>query len=58
MSWSLRPGMIDTLSIRVGLELKMFTPCGRGNCLLKEAVFEDFQTLSVKWGKFTVRGGC
>ena len=35
----------------------MFIPCGRGNCLLKEAVIEDFQTLSIKCGKFTVSGG-
>ena len=26
----------------------MLTPCGWGNCLLKEAVIEDFQKLSVK----------
>ena len=35
----------------------MFTPCVQGTCLLKGAVIEDFQTLSVKCGKFTVRVG-
>ena len=44
LSWSLRPGKIDTLSIRVGLEVKKISKM----CLLKEAVIEDFQTLCVK----------
>ena len=35
----------------------MFSPRGRGYCLLKEAVNEDFQTLSVECGKFRVRVG-
>ena len=34
----------------------MFNPCGRGNCLLKEAVIEDFQTLSIKCGKMYSQG--
>ena len=59
MSWSLRPGEIDTLSMRVKIEVKRISKmCGRGNCLLKESVIEDFKTLSVKCGKFTLRGGC
>ena len=63
MSWSLRPGRIDTLSIRVVFVVKKrskmcLPPCGRGYCLLEEAVIEDLHTLSVECGKFAVRGGC